>query len=323
MTVTPSPDACALRPFTPEYLEPVIALDARLTGHSRRGFYTRHVAAAARDPGSLCSLVVLRDGEVVGVTVARITDGEFGAAHPSATIEAIAIAPEARGQGLAHRVLETLAADLVQRGVVDLQSEADWSESEMVRFFAAAGFALTPHQILGRPVMLGNPAEDPALDGPDLAEDLEMPAVEVRSLEAADLPAIIALDRRITHRDRAPFYTRKGQEMLADSGLRVSLVAETAGELAGFVMARVDYGDFGRTDPTAVIDTLGVAPHLGRRGVGRALVGQLLRNLGSLRVERAVTRVAWDDLDLRGFLKTLAFAPCQRLCFARVLAPTT
>ena len=47
--------------------------------------------------------------------------------------------------------------------------------------------------------------------------------------------------------------------------------------LAGFTsppcyrtLARVDYGEFGRTQPTAVIDTIGVEPGHGRQGIGAA-----------------------------------------------------
>lgn len=143
--------------------------------------------------------------------------------------------------------------------------------------------------------------------------------VTVRSMVEADLPMIVATDRRITGRDRTAYYRRKLAEMMSGSGVRLSLVAEIDGQFAGFVMARVDYGDFGRIETTAVLDTIGVVPLFNRRGIGRALLAQLMRNLSSLRVDRVVTRLAWDDIGLRAFLIDLGFAPRPRLSFTRRL----
>jgi ribosomal protein S18 acetylase RimI-like enzyme len=86
-------------------------------------------------------------------------------------------------------------------------------------------------------------------------------------------------------------------------------------------MARVDYGDFGRTEPTAVLDTIGVDPSLARRRVGRALLEQLLLNLGSLRVERLLTEVEWNQFDLLAFLARSGFEHSQRLSFVKDIGP--
>ena len=86
-------------------------------------------------------------------------------------------------------------------------------------------------------------------------------------------------------------------------------------------MARVDFGEFGRTEPTAVLDTIGVDPAwTRRRHVGRALLEQLLLNLGSLRVERVLTEVEWNHLPLLGFLARTGFGHAQRLSFEKAIA---
>lgn len=146
-------------------------------------------------------------------------------------------------------------------------------------------------------------------------EALSRDIVPVRSMEERDLPAIIGIDRKITGRDRSSYYKRKLAEALNESGVRVSLVAEVDGQFAGFVMARVDFGEYGRTVPAAVIDTIGVNPAFSHRNVGRALLSQLLSNLASLRVERVYTQLDWDNFALLGFLKRLGFNPSQRLSF--------
>ena len=101
--------------------------------------------------------------------------------------------------------------------------------------------------------------------------------------------------------------------MFSGSGVRISLVAEQDGLVVGFVMARVDYGEFGCTETEAVMDTIGVDPAFAGRGVGRALLSQLLHNLNSLRVERVRTEVAWNAFEFNRFLAALGFRPSQRL----------
>jgi ribosomal protein S18 acetylase RimI-like enzyme len=113
--------------------------------------------------------------------------------------------------------------------------------------------------------------------------------------------------------------THKLNETIVDSAIRVSLTARQDGAIVGFLMARADYGDFGRTEPVAVIDTIGVDPGYAHRGVGHALLSQLFANLGALRIERVETIVAPRDLGLLGFLYDVGFAPSQRLPFVRRL----
>lgn len=156
----------------------------------------------------------------------------------------------------------------------------------------------------------------PATDFGPLARD----KIPVRSMAEADLRALVTIDRRITGSDRAAYFQRKLAEALTESGVRVSLVAELDSVPVGFIMARVDLGDFGRVETTAVIDTIGVDPDYRNRGVGRALISQLLVNLGTLRVENVLTEVDWQDHDLLAYLDHSGFRPSQRLCFDLPLA---
>jgi ribosomal protein S18 acetylase RimI-like enzyme len=160
-----------------------------------------------------------------------------------------------------------------------------------------------------------NYSGQPAADFGPLARD----KIPVRSLQEGDLRALVAIDLRITGRDRAAYFHRKLSEALTDSDVRVSLVAELDSVPVGFIMARVDLGEFGQVEATAVIDTIGVNPDYQNRGVGRALVSQLLANLGTLRVEKVRTEVDWQDHDLLGYLDRSGFRPSQRLCFDQPL----
>ena len=74
-------------------------------------------------------------------------------------------------------------------------------------------------------------------------------------------------------------------------------------------MARVDLGEFGRIEPAAVMDTIGVDPDFAGRGVGRALLSQLLANLTTLRVDKVLTEVDWGDRELMAYLDRCGFKP--------------
>jgi ribosomal protein S18 acetylase RimI-like enzyme len=168
------------------------------------------------------------------------------------------------------------------------------------------------------------PYRGPELDFSDpMADDFEALSrdrVPVRSLRADDLGALIAIDRRISGRERGAYYRRKVDEAMEESGVRVSLVAEIDGRVGGFVMARVDFGEFGRTEPEAVLDTIGVDPLHVQHGVGTALVSQLLAHLATLRVERVRTEVDWNQFGLLRFLERCGFRPSALLSFARPIA---
>jgi ribosomal protein S18 acetylase RimI-like enzyme len=84
-------------------------------------------------------------------------------------------------------------------------------------------------------------------------------------------------------------------------------------------MARVDLGEFGRVEPIAVVDTIGVDPEYRDRGVGRALLSQLLVNLATLRVERVRTELDWRQWELLSFLDRCGFEPSQQLSFDRAI----
>jgi len=156
----------------------------------------------------------------------------------------------------------------------------------------------------------------PVADFGPLARD----RIPVRAMKEGDLDALIQIDSRITGRNRQGYFERKLEEALHESDVCVSLVAEVDGERVGFIMARVDFGAFGRVDPIAVLDTIGVHPDWRGRGVGRALLSQLLINLATLRVERIRTELGWNEHELLQFLNACGFRPAQTLCLQHAIA---
>lgn len=161
-----------------------------------------------------------------------------------------------------------------------------------------------------------NYGNDAAPDFGPLARD----RFPIRAMKEADRGALVEIDRLNTGRDRSDYFDRKLEEALYESDVRVSLVAELDGEVVGFAMARVDFGEFGRIGPVAVLDTIGVHPDFRSQGIGRALLSQLFVNLMSLRVETIRTEVSWDDHGLLAFVDRCGFRPSQQLCLEHTIA---
>lgn len=151
-------------------------------------------------------------------------------------------------------------------------------------------------------------------------ENLESERIVVRRLQPADLDAVIALDAKITGRSWAEYLRLKLQQNLAETGIKVSLAAELDGCFAGFLLARVYYGEFGLPEPAAVLDTFGVHPDFQHQGIGSALLRQLRTDLAGLGVGRLQTEVSWDDPELLVFFQHQGFRPADRLCLDLVIA---
>ena len=139
-------------------------------------------------------------------------------------------------------------------------------------------------------------------------------AVLVRNLRPEDLETVTALDARILGRRRDEFFKLKVRQAFSDTGIAVSLVAELDGRVAGFLLARVYYGEFGLTERVAVLDVLGVHPDLRGRRVGAALLDQLRTNLLGLGIRTLQTEVAWGNAELIAFFRREGFLPAPRLC---------
>jgi ribosomal protein S18 acetylase RimI-like enzyme len=111
--------------------------------------------------------------------------------------------------------------------------------------------------------------------------------VAIRPAQASDLPAISALDRRLTGSDKPQYW----RDMLAPD--RHFLVAETEeGTLAGFVAGEIRAWEFGQPAAGWVF-AIQIEPELRLLGVGtqlfEALVGRFKEN-GVTRVRTLVDR---------------------------------
>jgi predicted N-acetyltransferase YhbS len=327
-------------------LEAVVGIDAAAQGRTRRRYIERRLAAALREPALHAQFAATDADGVAGYMLARVLAGEFGRTRRTLRLEMMGVRAERRGAGAGHQLFEALTAWGRRHGVAEVRSTASWRDHDILAFFDALGFELAREQVVhgrvdGGAFHAGRDAAPPAAEDSDDEPPREIDyarleaeggndhdryarhtrhardLADVRTMTPADLDAIVRIDRRLTRHDRRDYIAARLAEALADSGVRVSLVACSDGLPVGYLMARADLGDYGRTEPVAVIDTLGVDPGFEHRGIGRALMSQLFANLGALRVERVETVAPFDDLPLLGFLAATGFEPGHRLSFVR------
>ena len=334
---TNSNRSLTIRALSQKDLEAVVGIDAGITGRSRRAYFDQRVRAALRAPALHLQFAAEEGGRLVGYVLARRLEGEFGRTEPALRLEVIGVLPEEQGKGIGDTLLATLEEAARKHGILELRTQAGWIHHGMLRFLAHAGFRLGRNQNIDCAVHAGRldsadaekvlapephhlSAEiDHSAPAANDFEALSRDRADVRTMTRADLEAIARLDQRLTGHDRSGYIERSVDEALLDSAIRVSLSAHHDGGVVGYLMAKVDFGDFGRAESVAVIDTIGVDPGFTGQGIGKALLSQLFVNLEALQVERVETVVARENFDLLGFFYRAGFEPSQRLAFVKRL----
>jgi len=335
MSETAMSPQITIRALQPGDLEAVVAIDHAIEGRPRRTYVRRRLDAALREPARHVQFAATDPEGLVGYLLARVLRGEFGREQPGLRIELVGVRRDRQHHGIGQRLFDALVDHARRKGLGELRTAAVWKDHTMLRWFDAMGFELSDDRIVDCPVGAGayRPERDdavglPAGSGPGHEIDYSAPAgndyeklardsADLRAMKADDLPAIVRIDRLLTGHDRSEYMRAQLAEALDDSAIRISLVARLDDTVVGYLMARTDLGDYGRTEPVAIIDTIGIDPEYAHRGVGHALMSQLFVNLGALRVERVETILAPRDLALLGFLYDCGFAPSQRLAFVR------
>lgn len=336
MTTAASTAAFTIRALARDDLAAVVAIDAALEGRSRRDYVERRLAAALREPKLHAQFAACDGRGLAGYILARVLEGEFGRGEPGLRLEMVGLRDGARGHGGGAQLFQVLADWGRRHGIRDVHTTATWRDATMLRWLDARGFRLAPSCVLdaglrqaasrqaAEPVSLPRgrgPGGEVDFGAPQANDDerMALDRPDVRPMAPDDLREIVRIDRGITGRDRGSYIAARVAEAMDDSAIRVSLTARRDGAIVGFVMARADLGDYGRAEPVAVVDTLGVDVGHSRRQVGRALLEQLFTNLAALQIERVETQVGSTQLPLLSFFQQNGFQPSQRLAFTRRL----
>lgn len=142
--------ATEVRPLRPADLDRLVSIDSVHVGKPRRRFFEKRLHHIQEHPEDFVHVGVVRDGALVGFAVARILRGEFGRDQAVATLDAVGVMTEGQERGVGRALMHSLAAAMREKGVQSLQSQADWTQHALLRFFDSSGFRLAPRIMLER-----------------------------------------------------------------------------------------------------------------------------------------------------------------------------
>lgn len=142
----------------------------------------------------------------------------------------------------------------------------------------------------------------------------------LRVLKQSDLDAVVAIDALTTKEARREYYERKIAGILnKNANINTSIVCEVDGKVVGFMMGYLFFGEFGITDTTATIDTMGVDPKYQKHGIAAEMLDQFMMNMKAAGVKKVYTLVNWDDFALEKFFSRNKFVPSKRINLECVL----
>jgi ribosomal protein S18 acetylase RimI-like enzyme len=133
----------------------------------------------------------------------------------------------------------------------------------------------------------------------------ETGTINVRRMTSSDLDGVIILINKITKGERSITY----RDLVANypgGPLDLSFVAEVNGQMAGFILARLEFVYIPFVE-VCLIDAVGVDPEYQGRRIGSALVQKLIDRCRLEDVDTIRALVAQDDEPLRRFVEYLGF----------------
>ncbi|MEN8005980.1 MAG: ribosomal protein S18-alanine N-acetyltransferase [Candidatus Krumholzibacteriota bacterium] len=125
------------------------------------------------------------------------------------------------------------------------------------------------------------------------------PGISVRAPRREDLARVVALEKRCF---ADPWEAEALEQELATDHLRLPLVAEVAGKVAGYLMA------WKIVDQLHILN-LATDPDLRRRGVGAALLLAAARKAVELGMEEVTLEVRESNRQARAFYQAYGFVP--------------
>ncbi len=140
-------------------LDPVIAIDAKVTGLEKRAYWQsiyRRYGIAARGERRWF-LVAEVETRVVGFLIGEVRDWEFGS-PPCGWVFALDVDPEVRQAGVASQLLAALNASLKRAGVRKLRTLLARDNMLILSFFRSQGMMAAPLISLELDLLENNPA---------------------------------------------------------------------------------------------------------------------------------------------------------------------
>ena len=129
----------------------------------------------------------------------------------------------------------------------------------------------------------------------------------IRPLTRNDLAEVVAIDAAIEGRWRRNYVERRLAAALRQPALHAQFAATDSKGLAGFILARVLEGEFGRSQPGLRLEMIGVRPDARGQGGGAKLFRALCDWAGRHGIRDVRTSVGWQDAQMLGWLDAMGF----------------
>ena len=130
-----------VRSMRQDDLNAIVAIDAAASGRRRPRYFEVMLHRAITQAGVQISLVAEVDGRVVGFVIGSLYYGEYGVVEPSASIDAISVAPDCRGKKVGKALMHQLRLNLGALGISILRTEVSWDHFGLLAFFRSLGFS--------------------------------------------------------------------------------------------------------------------------------------------------------------------------------------
>ncbi len=130
------------------------------------------------------------------------------------------------------------------------------------------------------------------------------PALRIRTVKAADMPAVVALDATVTGLHKAAYWQRVYRRYgIKGQGERHFLVAESEGRVCGFVIGEVRDWEFG-APPCGWLFAIDVMPSARQGGVGGRLLSELAQRFRREGVQMMRTMTASNNSLIQSFFRS-------------------
>ncbi len=145
-------NSVTVRPLTADDLNAVVAIDKQIAGRPRESFFSRRLEAALKGPGDFIYVGACIGGNLKGFALVRLLTGEFGQSAVG-VLDALSVDPTSKGKGIGRALVARVDEVLRHKGIREMQTETNWTNGELLAFFAHAGFERAPQTILTRGVV--------------------------------------------------------------------------------------------------------------------------------------------------------------------------
>jgi len=123
-------------------LDAVLAIDEKILGSSRRGYYEMKFERLFRSDEYLPTSLVAEDadGQLIGFVMGQLYLGEFGIFQEEASLDTIGVDPDSQHRGVGERLVSEFMDHLKELGVQKVNTLVDMSSGKLLRFFEANQF---------------------------------------------------------------------------------------------------------------------------------------------------------------------------------------